>query len=251
MDRCFVVDTEALKEFDSDGIVIQNILKRFAKTSCDVVVKVNNLDNISKTKLVPGRILKIVPISSVERTRKWLKDVCKVDMPPIEIPQSLRKYSPSYQILKGSSVIEKGVANSSFFIKRVDELKSWNNLLYEGNVSHFIQKDALYSITRKQKIVAEYRIFICDDRIVACQPYVFNGLAFPNVRIIKEMIRDYTTQKRPKAYTLDVMVTDKNETIPIEVHPFVACGLYGFEDKKLLDMWEKGIDWYIGSKLQH
>lgn len=38
-----------------------------------------------------------------------------------------------------------------------------------------------------------------------------------------------TIDKNLSAYTLDVALTSDDQTVPIEVHNFISCGLYGAE----------------------
>jgi len=65
----------------------------------------------------------------------------------------------------------------------------------------------------------------------------------PNIKLIENMIKDYTDS--PMSYTLDVAVTENNETCLLEVHPFVSCGLYGFADYRLLPtMFTTGYNWF-------
>jgi len=61
------------------------------------------------------------------------------------------------------------------------------------------------------------------------------------------MVNAYREEPHPEAYTLDVGVRRGVQgaiTEPIEVHPFVACGLYGFDGDALPDMLAKGAEWY-------
>lgn len=55
------------------------------------------------------------------------------------------------------------------------------------------------------------------------------------------MIEEY--KEAPIAYTLDVAITDKGDTVVLEVHDFFSCGLYGFNDyRKLPYMLHR---WYV------
>ena len=239
MDRLYVLDMPALTNFEADGKIIEYICDHFHKYNCDQVVRTDNLLQYGKT----SGILKVIPISSVEHTRKWLNTNFHTSLKPIELPEVLMKYSPGYQKLTGEELLKLGYDNDKYFIKRIDKMKSWTSLMnpYESARPH-ISKNGLYAISPIHFVLAEYRIFVYCGDILGCQHYSGSPIAFPNEEIISKMVYEYITA--PKAYTLDVMVTPE-ATIPLEVHPFVACGLYGFQDMKLLDMWEKGLDWYI------
>lgn len=239
MDRLYVLDMPALANFEADGKIIEYICDHFHKYDCDQVVRTDNLSQYGKT----SGILKVIPISSVEHTRKWLNTNFHTSLKPIELPEVLMKYSPGYQKLTGEELLKLGYDNDKYFIKRIDKMKSWTSLMdpYESARPH-ISKNGLYAISPIHFVLAEYRIFVYCGDILGCQHYSGSPITFPNEEIISKMVFEYITA--PKAYTLDVMVTPE-ATIPLEVHPFVACGLYGFQDMKLLDMWEEGLNWYI------
>ena len=80
------------------------------------------------------------------------------------------------------------------------------------------------------------------------QHYLGDPLIFPNAAEIKKMILAYMAEARPEAYMLDVAVCrmdNGEETVPLEVHPFVSCGLYSYVPDKLADMLEAGYKWYL------
>lgn len=239
MDRLYVLDMPALTNFEADGKIMEYICDHFHKYNCDQVVRTDNLSQYGKT----SGILKVIPISSVEHTRKWLNTNFHTSLKPIELPEVLMKYSPGYQKLTGEELLKLGYDNNKYFIKRIDKMKSWTSLM-DPYVSArpYISKNGLYAISPIHFVLAEYRIFVYCGDILGCQHYSGSPITFPNEEIISKMVFEYIDA--PKAYTLDVMVTP-DATIPLEVHPFVACGLYGFQDMKLLDMWEEGLNWYI------
>ena len=249
MNRLFVVDTTALPEYGSDGELIRYVCEHYISRTLDRVVYT---DNPSKEKSVvyKGHEYKVIPITTVKKTEEYLKNVYDIGMPPIEVPEELRKYRTGYEVLQGKDIL-KDKANGRYFIKRIDKLKSWNNLLYDGNVSSYIEPDALYSVSLRHNILSEWRVFVYKKEVVACQHYLGSPLKFPDANLIDDMIYYYKTNV-PEAYTLDVAVIgdtgEKIKTIPIEIHPFVACGLYGFEDKIILDMWDAGFRWYLDQR---
>ena len=246
MDRLFVLDTTALPEYGSDGKLIQYICEKYTNRCLDRFVYTDNPSH-EKTLIYRNREYRVIPITSVQKTEDYLKEVYGVRMSTIEIPEQLRKYRPDYQIQLGYE-IPKQKANSQYFIKRLDKMKSWNSLLYDGDVSKYIKPNAVYSISLRHNILSEWRVLVHKNKIIACQNYAGDPIEFPDPEIIREMINAYD-KHNPLAYTMDVAVTgnvgEKIKTIPIEVHAFVACGLYGFEDKEILDMWDDGLQWYI------
>ncbi len=246
MDRLFVVDITALLEYGADGELIRYICEHYISKALDRVVYTGN-PSCEKSVTYRSREYRVIPITSVEKTEEYLRTVYGKDMPPVEVPQELRQYRPDYSTFKGSD-IPKDKLNSKYFIKRIDKLKSWNSLLYDGDVSSYIKPDALYSVGLRHNILSEWRIFVYKGEVMACQNYLGEPMEFPDPELIKLMIYQYK-DNAPSAYTLDVAVTanvgEKIKTIPLEVHPFVACGLYGFEDKVIPDMWDAGFQWYL------
>ena len=66
--------------------------------------------------------------------------------------------------------------------------------------------------------------------------YAGDFRATPDFDKIDAMIAAYRNEA-PAAYTLDVAVTETGDTVILEVHPFVSCGLYGFDQgDKLIKM---------------
>ena len=123
-----------------------------------------------------------------------------------------------YYIMKGSE-IPKEKKTEEYFIKDADHLKRWNNLLnFDENE---IEPNALYVVSKRVNFESEYRVFVCRGEIVAIQNY----LGDPTI-LTKGEDWNFTTHL-------------------IEIHPFAACGLYGFYDKCICDMLEDDIKWYL------
>lgn len=248
MDRLYAIDQDTLKIFEADGGIMKYICTYYVRHHCDKYMVFNDIKELGKTLILDNIEYKVIPITSIERTRKFLKKNYNVNMTPIEIPEILRKFSPGYEVMIGEELLKNHnkYDNDKFFIKRIDELKSWNNLWCEGYYE-YIEKNGLYSICPRQNILAEYRIFVYMDNIEGCYHYSGSPIIFPDAKLIQEMVNLYKTVPHPAAYTLDIAVTNER-TFPLEIHPMVSCGLYGFQSSNLLDMWEKGLDWYIEQK---
>lgn len=66
-----------------------------------------------------------------------------------------------------------------------------------------------------------------------------------DLQTIKDIITEYNKQPDPcSAFVLDVAVCDKGTT-PLEIHPFVSCGLYGFDSLHILSMMRDAYHWFI------
>ena len=90
----------------------------------------------------------------------------------------------------------------------------------------------------------EFRCFVYEGKLIDIRQYDGDFKILPDFNLIYEMIDEY--KSAPHAYTLDVGVTDKNETAIIEVHDFFSCGLYGFmEVNKLPFMFWRWYYYYV------
>ncbi len=78
------------------------------------------------------------------------------------------------------------------------------------------------------QIKSEWRAFVFRQRLMDIRCYSGDPWLVPDKKTVMSMI-DAIGQKYP-AYTLDVAVTPKEsgfQTVVIEVHNFISCGLYG------------------------
>lgn len=249
MDKIFMLQKAYLDErFNMEGVILSKLIKDFECRNLDkhVITDDSTMEYYTCLKEVD----QIVPVGNIDFVRGWLKKTLGSDkMEPIEVPESLREFTGRfYKIMDGSEITHE-MADGDFFIKDASELKRWNNLLYKGvDVYNKIEPDRKYVVSEWINFVAEYRVFVFDDEVMACQHYLGDALRFPNGGTIDKMVKAYKKQERPRAYTLDIglelMDDGSTWTEIIEVHPFVSCGLYGFCDEKILPMLTAGFDWY-------
>lgn len=93
-------------------------------------------------------------------------------------------------------------------------------------------------------------MFVYRDQVLAVQNYLGASLVFPAAAKIIIMVSRYKEDKgRPEAYTMDIAVLCRKDqsadTVILEIHLFVSCGLYGFTHPLIPDMLEAGIQYYI------
>lgn len=254
MDRIFMFQESYLKEDGGlDAKLLYEVVKKYCNVNLDKYIIVNEEQEDLK-KLVEYNSIgkyKYIPVGGIDFVKKWLEIICgNNNMKPLEVPKELRSVlHRRYDILKGSDISSSRL-NGKYFIKNASELKVWNNLLYYGmDIKHFIDNDTLYVVSDWIEFKSEYRVFVMDDKVLGCQNYLGDPITFPDRDYIHRVIDNYKKIDRPEAYTLDIGVyedMDGNEyTDLIEIHPFVSCGLYGFQEKELLDMLEKGFKWYL------
>jgi len=189
--------------------------------------------------------LEYIPVGSLEFVEKYINHIGKSMKNPNFIPEKLRKnkfLKRKISFLKKAdekSIVQKvkSLGLNSFFIKDTENYKGFrgiiNNLKNTKNLPFSYPKNIL--ISEKIDIVSEYRFFVFNNEVVGLKNYNGDFKVFPNVKIVEEMVKEYQKSKDNfRAYTLDVAITSNNNTVLIEVHPFVSCGLYGFEEYKIL-----------------
>lgn len=254
MNRIFLLDVAWDEKLDIDAIVARHVLQHLCARNCDRWELGDNCSDFTE---------RCIPIGDLDWLEYWIQRTkgtgCHI--PPIEIPECLRHFCKrSYQIIRGSD-IPRNLRYGSTFLKDATALKSWNNVLYEGmdsaDMYRFINPTHLYVVSERVEFLSEWRIFVYHDKIVGCQNYLGDPSIFPSREAITSMVSTYrlNDRERPKAYTIDVGVVSKkyrgfqrfpnDHTEPIEIHPFAACGLYGFCEDILIEMWEEGWKWCL------
>lgn len=255
MDRIFLFQNKFKDEDKIDDRLLYNVIDTYANRSLDTL-KVVDADEIVCSKHVnkEWNREKIIPVGDIDFVSKWLLKNAGVDkMKPIEIPETLRRFTGrEYSIIKGMDIDNQKYTSDKFFFKDADNIKNWNSLLYRGwDIANKIDSETHYVVSEYIDIVSEYRVFVHRDEVQACQHYLGNPLIFPDGDMISKMVEEYTAEDRPKGYTLDVAVMQTvinnkvmYNTVPLEVHAFAACGLYGFSEPIILPMLEQGYLWY-------
>lgn len=175
-----------------------------------------------------------------------------VSMRPVEVPDALLPYvGRQYARMLGRDIPDEMLDGRKWFLKDASELKRWNSALHDsGRLDHLIDADTEYVVSERVIFESEWRTFVHDDEVIACQNYLGDPMGFPDRQAIRAMVGAYASEDRPRSYTLDVGVVAEpidggTKTLPIEVHPFVSCGLYGMFDRLIPDMLEGGYRWYL------
>ena len=54
--------------------------------------------------------------------------------------------------------------------------------------------------------------------------------------LLEDMVKDWVESdcRCPRSFTLDIGVTSNGNTVIIEAHNFISCGLYGFEHLNII-----------------
>ena len=138
-----------------------------------------------------------------------------------------------------------------FFLKKIDKYKEVSLVVEDNKEIHDLSVNlGDYFLSEYIVCAAEFRIFVFNNKIVDVRRYLGDYDVYPNINFVEDIIgvfSDIKDYSGLSSYTIDVGVLEKtNETVLIEIHPFVSCGLYGFDNKKLLPlMMNSGYKWML------
>ena len=185
-----------------------------------------------------------IPVGSIEFITYIKSILTKKPLKVINIPEELRKDS---FLSREVFTLSKQEANElkrtkpkeyleSIIVKPGSIIKDFGADTLKGLDLNKITDDVIFA-SSKLDIITEWRVFIFNKKIIGIRRYLGDA-AVPSLEFIDKCIYTYT--KSPKAYTLDICRTEDGKFAVIEVHNFVACGHYGLEEPKLLNMYIAG-----------
>lgn len=187
----------------------------------------SDIKHLPNSKLQP-EFSTYTPCGTVEFVQKYLDLYHDIHITkPINIPPQLlhNKYTKRSVKYIGEGLYSFG---NKKFIKSHDKIKEFNEISDVWEVP----KDKTVMVSDVINIESEWRAFVFESKLVGLQNYLGEFTMFPDVRLIENMIKDYTYC--PPAYTLDVGINSKDGTFIIECHNFYSCGLYGFNNNRII-----------------
>lgn len=164
-----------------------------------------------------------IPIGSLEYVYTFLwvhHQILPKHILPINIPSQLSSES----FLKRKLTYLTKDIPKGLFIKSATRYKGITRI-YEGES---LPPDT-YLVSEVVDFIAEFRVIVMQERILDVRQYAGELFTLPSEQVVKDMIRTYT--QAPPSYTLDVGLTEQGDTVVIEAHPFVSCGVYGFNQE--------------------
>lgn len=178
-----------------------------------------------------------IPVGSVEFVEQYLAESYGVKgLKPINVPPQLMK--PEY-LQRECSVMNREdlptVFSAPKFVKSADKTKGFVEIV---QLSADIPENGNYFVSDVIDIDSEWRAFVFRGELVGLQNYAGDFTLFPDVKMVEEMIGEWG-EAAPCAYTLDVGVC-KEGTCIIEAHRFYSCGLYGFNNPRILPLMLAG-----------
>lgn len=183
-----------------------------------------------------------IPIGSIEFVSAHMKKYDGVkEIHPINIPEELYPFAKRFvQRVKRPLIWKILFDYEKLFIKDDDKIKGFSGIC-SANTNLPICN---YLVSEVIDIQSEWRCFVKDGHLLDIKCYSGDFEIMPDIKVIDKMIADY--KDCPPAYTLDVAINDKNETVIIECHNFFSCGLYGFNDYQHLPaMFVRAYKWEV------
>ena len=133
------------------------------------------------------------------------------------------------------------------FIKSATKTKAYAPII-TSNIDE-VPMDTLYFCSPVTEFTAEWRVFVFHGEIVDVRRYIGNWdneLSAQEVQIVKEQIHSILLPY--PAYTVDIGRNLDGKLEWIEIHPFIACGLYGFQDSRIIRQMAVNAWRYISSQ---
>lgn len=188
----------------------------------------------------------VVPVGSIEFIQEFCKSHKVAPVQAMNLPDELllSNFPLGRNIWRDLTKSEfSQLPNATYLLKPSKTPKRFAASLYKPTDTvpdNIIPDDEPLFVQEyiKNKFYAEWRLFVQNGEILALRPYFIDQhtWAVPDRHTCEAMAKLLSNYP---AITLDVAVIENSPgmvTIPIEAHPFLACGLYGWEDDKILTL---------------
>lgn len=187
---------------------------------------------------------KDVYVGSLEFMNEVFRSL-EVKVVPFGIVQDLLPYY--YRDIKYSTLgdIRKNHPTNIFIKPYIDKQFSCFALGegHKGEIRQLLSETATLPdktqviISSIEEFKAEYRCLVHNGEIADIRPYIgkwYECGSTPDIDLIKKIVSGW--RNAPKAYALDIGVTEDGKTKIVEVNDFWSCGCYGYESTKLIFM---------------
>jgi len=141
--------------------------------------------------------------------------------------------------------VENGAA---FFVKPVEEMKkSFNGMIMSKFLHllpmHHLDEDVMVWCSEIIKLESEYRCYIHREQgVLGCKHYAGDWKKMIDTSL-PEVMRHIYYDKSPIAYSIDLGVTDKGETVLVECNDALSLGCYGLDPSlygcMIVDRWKE------------
>lgn len=250
----FILQCDKDGQMSSDVNTIREIIdsynwwnridNEFNDTDTYEVCQLNELDRYAND------IDKVIPVGSLEFVEELGKMLGCGDIPALNVPESLNLDEYTNRLIlyniSNKKLRELLRDNKEFLVKPEDYAKRFDCEVIKGlEVERFTKSHKgpyFISSILENDIVSEWRVFFIHNRIVGIKPYYVKDWAMPDKGKTERMLREW--KDKPPSGTLDVAVLDNSNTVIIEAHPFISCGLYGYDSPDILNMLAYSWNWY-------
>lgn len=193
-------------------------------------------------------------VGGIEMIRRRLSHF-GIEVPMVDYPEELRPYLKRNIEKSTINTIANQPSRWPIFVKSVEQKRLTGKVI--RSISDLVgcgccDEDYEVYVSEPLNMVAEWRIFVRYGKVLDAKLYKGDWTAHYDADIIKSAIEDYKTA--PDAYGIDFAVTDKGDTVLIEVNDGFALGSYGMPfwnySKFLLTRWAQMTDtidefWYL------
>lgn len=132
--------------------------------------------------------------------------------------------------------------NWPIFVKPLEHHKLFSGMIIKENGENlhkisYYDKNTPVIFSDVLTFISEWRLFVMEDQIVYGSCYNKNFKLNPDWAICDDIVSKMKTiQGRPIAYSLDVAITDNNETVIIELNDSYALGSFGLSSNLYAEM---------------
>lgn len=191
------------------------------------IVFFNNIEEIIDNK--PEDIV----VGYIGDVRAILKKLGK-DYPEMNYPEELHKYMGRNLWQDKLNNIVNNPDKWGVFIKQAQGTKQFTgkviNKISDLRSVIGVDPETLVWCSDVVEFVSEWRCFIRYGEVIAVKQYNGRWDKPINFEILKSAVLDYT--ESPNAYVIDLGVTDKGETLLVEVNDGYSVGCYGLDPIK-------------------
>lgn len=209
--------------------------------SCDEANWLANEEKVGCTLALSGQTAKtIVPVGSIEFVNQYLSQMGLGPMEAMNIPPELEQEQfLGRRIFRDVSKTELSRLRAEFgplLLKPGRHPKRFEAIPHEERLLGEIPDNELLFVSQmiQSQFASEWRVFVSRGRVMDIRPYFMEHWLAPDAAVVHDMA---DTLREHPALALDVAVLlEGGRTVAIECHPFIACGLYGFEGPKMVSM---------------
>lgn len=181
----------------------------------------------------PEFLQRVVPVGSIEFVEAVLQRAYGISgIRPLNVPDKLKGrafWGRRMAIVQGREEFLHCMQEwqkEALFLKSADRVKCDFTGIYAKEDTFPLDADRIL-LSEPIDIRTEWRIFVFREKIVDVRWYRGDPWTVPSLGVVRRIVARFRGSLT--AYTLDVAVCGNQQTVIIELHRFLCCGLYGAE----------------------